>query len=162
MKDFSPVLAEIRDLCVRRCDTIFYAALTIVALLTVVNDMGSGETSRFVYKRLVDAVFYRESLRLFLWVQENPKYAAACLFGVFAGAVASILLKRPASVLYEASVYLALRTVATMLFGLNEKEVFKLYVDVLFDYYSRKTPPRGPRYERRRKSFIESFAPSGA
>jgi hypothetical protein len=162
MKNIWPAIDAIRELCIRKCDTIFYTTLAIVGILTAFNDFRSGAFSSFAYLSLVDAVFYRESLRLILWVQENPKYAAACLFGVFAGAVASTLLKHPTSLLYEASVYLALRAVATMLFSLNEKEVLKLYVDVLFDYYDRKPPPRRPRFERRRKTLIEMLAPVAA
>jgi hypothetical protein len=62
------------------------------------------------------------------------------------------LLKHPGSFVYEASGYLALRALATMLFGLDETKVFKLYVDVLFDYYNRKAPPPRPRFGTRRKS----------
>jgi hypothetical protein len=162
MKNIFPAFDEIRDLCLRKCDTIFYATLAIFGAVTAINDFRSDGFSGLVYLSLVDAVFYRESLRLILWVQENPKYAAACLFGVFAGAVASTLLKRPDAFLYEASVYFALRAVATALFGLNEKEVFKLYVDVLFDYYDRKSPPPRRRFERRRRTSKDMLAPSGA
>lgn len=162
MKNIPPTLDVIRDIFVRKCDTIFYVTLAIVGMLSAFNDIRNGEFSSFVYLSLVDAVFYRESLRLILWVQENPKYATACLFGVFTGAVASALLKRPDAFLYEATVYLALRAVAAMLFGLTEKEVFRLYVDVLFDYYDRKSPPRRPRFDRLRKALAEMLAPSAA
>jgi hypothetical protein len=162
MKNIPPTIDAIRDILVRKCDTIFYATLAIVGILSAFSDIRNGEFSSFVYLSLVDAVFYRESLRLILWVQENPKYATACLFGVFTGAVASTLLKRPDAFLYEATVYLSLRAVAAMLFGLTEKEVFRLYVDVLFDYYDRKSPPRRPRFDRLRKVFAELVASSAA
>jgi hypothetical protein len=162
MKNFWSAASEIRELVIRRCDTIFYASLTAVALLTALSDFRSEHFSVFVYQSLVNAIFYREIVRLILWARENHKYAVASLFGVFAGAVSFILLKHPGSVLYEASVYLALRAIALTLFGLNEKIVVKLYVDVLFDYYSREFPPSKPRLGPRRRRLAEIMAPSGA
>jgi hypothetical protein len=152
MRNLQSGISELRELVVRRCDTIFYSTLAIFAVLTAISDYREGQFNIFVYRCVVNAIFYREVLRLVLWSQENHRYAAASLFGVFAGAVSFILLKHPESFLYEVTVYLALRALATMLFGLTEKEVFKLYVDVLFDYYNRNaTPPKPPSGTRRKK-----------
>lgn len=162
MKNIRLVAEDLKDLCIRRCDTIFYVSIALAGLATATADFRNGEFSNSVYGSLLDAVNYREMLRLILWIEQNPKYATAALYGVYAGAMASVLLRHPGSFLYEACVYLVLRTAATMLFDLNEKKVFKLYVDVLFDYYNRSPPPRKPRSGAGFKRVADRLAPVGA
>lgn len=135
---------EIKDLCLRKCDTIFYATIALTALVNGTCDLLAGEFSGAVYGALLAAAKYREFLRLMLWFMENPRYGMACVFGAFAAAAASTLSRYPGYFLFEACVYLVLRTASALLFGLDEKQVVKLYLDVLLNYYDRSAPPRAP------------------
>jgi hypothetical protein len=161
MKDLWSAAEDIKDICVRRCDTIFYATIALTAVATAATELPDLQFDNPLYVFLLHSVLYRELLRLALWIGQNPKYATASIYGVFLGAAAVVLLRHPGpgALLYEASVYLVLRTASTILFGLNEKSVAKLYLDVLFDYYDKATPPRTPR---RRAKRTEQLATLGA
>lgn len=148
-------LRKIRELCIRRCDTIFYSGLAIVALARAIADFQNGEFSRQLYSSLIDAVSYRELTRLLLWANENPRYAIASLYGAVIASAIPVMFAHPSSFLFECTVYLLLRIIAKMLFDMDERHAVRLYVDVLFDYYSRATPPRQPRSGKRRKTLSE-------
>lgn len=160
MKNYWFSARAIRELCLRRCDTIFYGAAGIIALARAIVDVQNGEFSSQLYSLLVDIVSYRELIRLFLWVEENPKYAVASLYGAVIASAVPVLFSHPGAFLYECTVYLLLRVASGMIFDMDEKQVFKLYVDVLFDYYSRSKPPRQPRGKPRTK-LAERLAPEG-
>jgi hypothetical protein len=149
---------EIRELCLRRCDTIFYACVAIVAVARAIVDVENAELSRQLYELLIDVVSYRELLRLFLWAGENPRYAIASLYGAVIASAIPVIFTHPHAFVFECTVYLALRFAARILFGLDERQVVKLYVDVLFDYYNRQPPRRG----RRRSKLMELLAPEDA
>lgn len=160
MKNYWFSAREIRELCLRRCDTIFYLGVGIIALARAIVDIQNGEFSRQIYSSLIDIVSYRELIRLFLWAEENPKYAVASLYGAVIASAIPVLFSHPGAFFYECTVYLLLRVASGLIFGMDEKQVFKLYVDVLFDYYSRSKPPRQPRGKRRSK-LAELLAPEG-
>lgn len=160
MKNYWFSAREIRELCLRRCDTIFYSLVGIVALARAIVDVQNGEFSSQLYSSLIDVVSYRELIRLFLWANENPRYAVASLYGAVIASAIPVLFSHPGAFVYECTVYLLLRFAAGLLFGLDEKQVVKLYVDVLFDYYSRSKPPRQPR--KRRKPLAERLEPQWA
>lgn len=151
----------IRELCLRRCDTIFYTSVAIVALARAIVDVQNAEFSGQLYSSLVDAIAYRELIRLFLWAEENPRYAIASLYGAVIASAIPVLFSHPGAFLYECTIYLLLRIVSGIIFGMNEKQVVKLYVDVLFDYYSKSTPPRQPRTGKRLQKLREMIAPEG-
>lgn len=160
MKNYWFSAREIRELCLRRCDTIFYSLVGIVALARAIVDVQNGEFSSQLYSSLIDVVSYRELIRLFLWANENPRYAVASLYGAVIASAIPVLFSHPGAFVYECTVYLLLRFAAGLLFGLDERQVVKLYVDVLFDYYSRSKPPRQPR--KRRKTLAERLEPQWA
>jgi hypothetical protein len=160
MKNYWFSAREIRELCLRRCDTIFYTLVLIVAVARAIVDVQNGEFSKQLYSSLIDVVSYRELIRLFLWVQENPRYAIASLYGAVIASAIPVMFSHPGAFVYECTVYLILRFAAGLVFGLDEKQVFKLYVDVLFDYYNRTKPPRR-RDGKRRKTLLEMLAPEG-
>lgn len=160
MKNYWFSARELRELCLRRCDSIFYALIGIVALARAIADVQNGEFSSQFYSLLINTVSYRELLRLFLWAQENPKYAIASLYGAVIASAIPVLFTHPGAFVYECTVYILLRFAAKLIFGLDERQVVKLYVDVLFDYYNRSTPPRQPR--KRRKKLVEWLEPQWA
>ncbi|ATQ68841.1 MULTISPECIES: hypothetical protein [Methylosinus] len=144
------------QLCLRRCDTIFYTLVAIVALARAIVDVQHGTFSVELYSPLVNLVGYRELLRLFLWARENPRYAIASLYGAVVASALPVMFTHPSAFLFEATVYLLLRLAAGLLFALDERQVVKLYREVLFDYYNRKPP--SPRDRKRRKSLIDRLA----
>ncbi|WP_245278251.1 hypothetical protein [Methylosinus sp. PW1] len=162
----TPLLDDIRELCLRRCDTIFYSLIAIIALARAIVDFQEGAFSAELYAALVNYIGYRELLRLFLWATVNPRYAIASLYGAVIASALPVMFSHPSAFFFECTVYLLLRIAADMLFGLNEKAVFKLYREVLFDYYNRKPPQKRDR--KRRKSLLErlgleeGFAPGAA
>ncbi|HEY8262597.1 MAG TPA: hypothetical protein VIG55_15405 [Methylosinus sp.] len=147
---------DIQQLCLRRCDTIFYSLVGIVLLARAIADVEYGSISYDLYAMIINLVSYRELLRLFLWARENPRYAIASLYGAVIASAIPVMFSHPSAFLFEATVYLLLRIAAAILFGLDERQVVKLYTGVLFDYYNRK-PPR-PRDRKRRKSLLERLA----
>jgi hypothetical protein len=147
---------DIHELCLRRCDTIFYSLMAIVALARAIVDFQNGEASFWLYSALVNTIGYRELLRLFLWARENPRYAIASLYGAVIASAIPVMFSHPSAFLFECTVYLLLRIAAGMLFALDERQVVKLYTDVLFDYYNRKPPRRHDR--KRRKTLVERLA----
>jgi hypothetical protein len=147
---------DIHELCLRRCDTIFYSMIAIVAFARAIVDIQNGEASFWLYSALVNIIGYRELLRLFLWAHENPRYAIASLYGAVIASALPVMFSHPSAFLFECTVYLLLRIAAGMLFALDERQVVKLYTDVQFDYYNRK-PPR-PRDRKRRKTLLERLA----
>lgn len=153
-------VSELRELCLRRCDTIFYTGMGIIALARAIVDVQNGEFSNQTYSFLVNIVSYRELIRLLLWVGENPKYAVASLYGAVIASAIPVLFSHPGAFFYEVTVYLMLRVASGLIYGMDEKQVVKLYVDVLFDYYSRTKPPRRPQGKRRGK-LSEMLAPEG-
>lgn len=162
----NPLLDEIYELCLRRCDTIFYSIVSIVTLSRAIVDFQEGAFSVELYSAIVNIVGYRELLRLFLWARVNPRYAIASLFGAVIASALPVLFTHPSAFLFECTVYLLLRIAANLLFGLDERQVVKLYREVLFDYYNRKPPQKRDR--KRRKSMLEllgleeGFAPGTA
>ncbi|CAN2534985.1 hypothetical+protein [Methylocapsa aurea] len=162
----TPLFDDIRELCLRRCDTIFYSLVAIVALARAIVDFEDGAFSLELYSALVNIIGYRELLRLFLWARENPRYAIASLYGAVIASALPVMFSHPGAFLFECAVYLLLRLAAHMLFGLDEKIVIKLYREVLFDYYNRKPPQKRDR--KPRKSLLErlgledGFAPGTA
>ncbi len=153
-------IRELRELCLRRCDTIFYTGVGVIALARAIVDVQNAEFNSQIYSSLIDIVSYRELIRLFLWVEENPRYAIASLYGAVIASAIPVLFSHPGAFLYECTVYLLLRVASGIIFGMDERQVFKLYVDVLFDYYSKTKPPRQPRAGKRRK-LVEMLAPQG-
>ncbi|WP_159730554.1 hypothetical protein [Methylosinus sp. Ce-a6] len=160
------LLDDIYELCLRRCDTIFYSIVAIVTLARAIVDFQESAFSVELYSALVNVVGYRELLRLFLWARVNPRYAIASLYGAVIASALPVLFTHPSAFLFECTVYLLLRVAANLLFGLDEKQVVKLYREVLFDYYNRKPPQKRDR--KRRKSLLEllgleeGFAPGTA
>jgi len=149
------LLDDIYELCLRRCDTIFYSIAAIVTLARAIVDFEEGAFSVELYSALVNVVGYRELLRLFLWARVNPRYAIASLYGAVIASALPVLFTHPSAFLFECTVYLLLRVAANLLFGLDERQVVKLYREVLFDYYNRKPPQKRDR--KRRKSLLELF-----
>lgn len=147
---------DVHELCLRRCDTIFYSLVAIVVFARAIVDVEEGSFSLEFYSFLVNLVGYRELLRLFLWARENPRYAIASLYGAVIASALPVMFSHPSAFLFEGAVYLLLRLAAGLLFSLDERQVVKLYRDVLFDYYNRQ-PPR-PRDRRRRKSLLQRLA----
>lgn len=147
---------DVYELCLRRCDTIFYSLIAIIAFARAIADVEYGSVSFDLYSLIINLVSYRELLRLFLWARENPRYAIASLYGAVIASAIPVMFSHPSAFLFEATVYLLLRIAAGMLFALDERQVVKLYTEVLFDYYNRK-PPR-PRDRKRRKSLLERLA----
>jgi hypothetical protein len=147
---------DVYQLCLRRCDTLFYSLVAIVALARAIADIEYGSVSYDLYSMIINLVGYRELLRLFLWARENPRYAIASLYGAVVASAIPVMFSHPNAFLFECSVYLLLRIAAGLLFALDERQVVKLYTDVLFDYYNRK-PPR-PRDRKRRKSLLQRLA----
>jgi hypothetical protein len=147
---------DVQELCLRRCDTIFYSLVAIVAFARAIADVEYGSASYELYSLLINLVSYRELLRLLLWARENPRYAIASLYGAVIASAIPVMFSHPSAFLFECTVYLLLRIAAGMLFALDERQVVKLYTDVLFDYYNRK-PPR-PRDRKRRKSLLQRLA----
>jgi hypothetical protein len=145
-------LDAIRELCLRRCDSIFYGLLAIVALARAIVDLQNGAFSVTLYSTLIDIIGYRELLRLFLWARVNPRYAIASLYGAVIASALPVMFSHPSAFFFECTVYLLLRIAAGMMFSLDERQALKLYREVLFDYYNRK-PPR-PRDGKRRKSLL--------
>jgi hypothetical protein len=162
----NPLFDDLRELCLRRCDTIFYSLVAIVALARAIVDFQEGVVSLELYSTLVNIIGYRELLRLFLWARENPRYAIASLYGAVIASALPVMFSHPSAFLFECTVYLLLRVAANMLVGLDERAVFKLYREVLFDYYNRKPPQKRDR--KRRKTLLErlgleeGFAPGAA
>jgi hypothetical protein len=147
---------DIHELCLRRCDTIFYSIVGIVVLARAIVDVENGSFSVDVYAMAINLVGYRELLRLFLWARENPRYAIASLYGAVIASALPVMFSHPSAFLFECTVYLLLRLAAGLMFSLDERQVIALYRNVLFDYYNRK-PPR-PRDRKRRKSLLERLA----
>lgn len=161
-----PLFDDVRELCLRRCDTIFYSLIAIVALARAIVDFQNGALSLGLYSTLVEIISYRELLRLFLWARVNPRYAIASLYGAVIASALPVMFSHPSAFLFECTVYLLLRVAAHILVGLDERSVIKLYREVLFDYYNRKPPQKRDR--KRRKSLLErlgleeGFAPGTA
>jgi hypothetical protein len=150
---------DMHELCLRRCDTIFYSLVAIVAFARAIVDVENGSVSIELYAGLINIIGYRELLRLFLWAGENPRYAIASLYGAVVASAVPVMLSHPGAFLFECSVYLLLRVVGKILFDLDERRVVKLYAEVLFDYYNRQPPRRRDR--RRRKTLIERLGLDG-